>query len=240
MRSIFVAAGAALLAAPAFGQVTYPSGSVVPANLLRVSIVFPTPQGAGQTPTVWLSKADGTEIAGAFYPQRLWSTDGRTLTIYLDPGRVKTGLVERAEHGPILMMGEQVELRLGPQTLKTWTVGDLQERRISPDFAAMTPPRAKTRTPLRLNFANPIDWQGRDLIAVQGPDGRRFDGRAVLVHGERTWSFTPSHPWSSGQFMVRLNGDLEDPEGNRLSSGFETKVGRAASPGETQEAFTVR
>lgn len=221
-------------------QVVYPSAPSVPANLLRISIVFPAPPVAGETLKVWLSDRNGAEIEGAFYPQRLWSTDGRTLTVYLDPGRVKTGLKIRSEYGPILRAGESVQLRLGDRVLKTWSIQPVHEQPIEPRLRALAPPLAGSRTPLSVTFEFPIDRQDVDLIAIQDPDGRRADGVSSLARGERTWTFRPARPWSPGRYVLRLNAELEDPEGNRLTSSFEVPLGDRLASSEVKAPFVVR
>jgi hypothetical protein len=227
MRAIVLALCAAA-ASPVAAQTVYPSSVSVPANLLRVSIVFDTPQ-APDLPPARLTASDGREIEGAFYPQRLWSPDGRTLTLYLDPGRVKTGLELRETRGSILRTGIEVGLRLGSKVLKRWQVGPTWERPIEPRLGRIVPPSAGTRGAVGLEFAAPIDWQGRSLIAIAGPDGNRVPGVASLVDGERRWSFVPSTPWRSGNYVLRLHPDLEDSAGNRLSGSFESSGRKRAS-----------
>ena len=88
-------------------------------------------------------------------------------------------------------------------------------------------PKAGTRDSLVLTFATPIDWQGRHLVAVAGLDGRSVGGAVGLTTGESVWTFVPDQPWSDGTHVSRLNGNLEDPAGNRLSTSFEHPAGRA-------------
>lgn len=240
MRQLIVMVGALLIWAPAAAQSVYPSAHSVPANLLRISIAFPSPPAAEQTPRIWLSDCTGSERAGAFYPQRLWSSDGRTLTLYLDPGRVKTGLRLKAEYGAILRAGENVQLRLGDRVLKTWSVAPANLGIIEPRLSALKPVPAATRTPVVLTFMQPIDKLGRDLIAIQAPDGERVNGIASLSDDETTWTFTPSQAWRPGRYVLRLNAELEDPEGNRLGSSFETPIGGSLELSEVRAPFSVQ
>jgi hypothetical protein len=237
---LFLLALCATATSPAAAQSVYPSSATVPANLLRVSIVFDAAPSV-DLPPVRLTTPDGRDIEGAFYPQLLWSPDARTLTLYLDPGRVKTGLDLREIMGAILGVGQRVELRVGSRTLKRWIIGPAQKRPVEPRLDATQAPRQGTRDAIALSFAAPIDWQGRNLIAVAGADGRRIAGEGRLVAAERRWQFQPDRPWASGTYTLRIHPDLEDPEGNRVTTGFETSgTDRRAGAREWSRRFTVR
>ena len=239
MRGIVLAFCAAA-AGPAAAQTVYPSSASVPENLLRVSIAFGAPQPTG-VPAARLTTPDGKDIEGAFYPQPLWSPDGRTLTLYLDPGRVKTGLALRDSMKAILTVGMQVELRLGRKRLKHWTVVPAQKRAVAPQLDAAGPPRKGSRKQIDLIFASPIDWQGRNLIAIAAPDGTRVAGTGRLFDEEKRWRFIPAQPWGGGTYTVLLHPDLEDPEGNRVAARFEADGNaRTTLPPEWMRRFSVR
>lgn len=227
-------------AGPAQAQTVYPSMPAVPLNLLRVSIVFDAPQPA-DLPPVTLTAADGREIEGAFYPQRLWSPDGTTLTLYLDPGRVKTGLILHDRMGAVLRRGEHIALRLGGRVLKRWTVGPARNDIVTPRPGTICALRNGSREPVEIAFAAPIDWQGRTLIAVAAPNGTRVAGAVSLLEGERRWRFVPALAWRAGTYAIRLHPDLEDPEGNRMTTRFEIASGKARAPAaDVIRRFTVR
>ena len=240
MRGNIMLALCAAAAGPAAAQTVYPSSATVPENVLRVSIAFGAPQSTG-LPAVRLTTPDGKDIEGAFYPQPLWSPDGRTLTLYLDPGRVKTGLALRDSMKAILTVGMRVELRLGRKRLKHWTVVPAQKRAIAPQLDAARPPRKGSRERIDVVFSSPIDWQGRNMIAIAAPDGTRVAGTGRLFDGEKRWQFSPAQPWLGGTYTVRLHPDLEDPEGNRVAARFEIKdTPRTTLAPEWLQSFSVR
>jgi len=76
-----------------------PSGTQVPANLLRISIRFADQVEGPLLPRITLLRADGRKIQEPFLEQELWSPDGNVLTIMMHPGRVKSGLKARAAMG---------------------------------------------------------------------------------------------------------------------------------------------
>src|SRR5215471_12789162 len=100
-----------------------PSGSEVPANLLRFSIRFEARVEGPVLRNLALTRVDGTRIEEPFLDQELWSPDGTVLTVLLHPGRVKSGLVAHDERGPILSPGEDVTLALDGRPIKQWHVG---------------------------------------------------------------------------------------------------------------------
>ncbi len=199
----------------------FPSASKVPANLLRISLVFTVPPSGSTLRNLHLTHADGATIHGAFYPQPLWSPDGRVLTVYLNPGRVKTGLIAHDTLGWALKPDGDVQLRLRQQVLKTWHVASPNELALDPSRWVVHPPAANTRQPLRVSLDLPIDSRDTSLIAVQAPDGSRVAGVATLAHGETAWRLQPRKPWTQGDYVLRLHPDLEDPEGNRVGQAFE-------------------
>jgi hypothetical protein len=198
-----------------------PSANCVPANLLRISLVFPSVIDGEVLPRLTLAHADGRIIDQPFLPQELWSPDGRVLTLLLHPGRVKTGLVAREEFGPILVEGEDVVLALDGRPLKSWHVAPADVR--GPMIAAwhLSPAAAGSRHPLGVTLDAAVDGRDAAYIAVADPAGRPLEGRGQLVQGETTWIFTPDSPWRVGAYHLMVRGTLEDPSGNRPAAPFE-------------------
>jgi len=74
----------------------YPSADTVPENLLRMYVEFSGPMGRPSgIPHMKLLGADGREIDGAFLPldYEFWDPDHTRFTAFLDPGRVKSGIL---------------------------------------------------------------------------------------------------------------------------------------------------
>src|SRR5262245_53969292 len=99
-----------------------PSGAVVPANLLLLSMEFDAAMEGPVLPRLALSRGDGGQIQEPFLDQELWSPSGKVLTILMHPGRVKSGLKAREEMGPILSPGDDVVLALDGKPIKRWRV----------------------------------------------------------------------------------------------------------------------
>lgn len=237
-RSAVLAVALALAGSQAQSQVpvvgVQPSGSSVPANLLRLSIRFATPPAGPVLARLALLRNDGSAIAQPFLEQELWSADGRVLTVLMHPGRVKSGLAAREALGPILSAGDDVTLALGGAALKRWRVGVPDEAGPQPSAWALSPVSAGSSKPLVVTLDAPIDGRDADGVAIADAYGRRIAGRARLTAGERVWTFAPASPWRAGSYTLRVRGSLEDPSGNRLDGRFENPA--SSRPGEPQDA----
>lgn len=198
-----------------------PSASCVPANLLRISLVFPGAIDGDVLPRLTLSHADGGTIDQPFLSQELWSPDGRVLTLLLHPGRVKTGLAAREKFGPILVEGEDVVLSMDGRPLKRWHVVPADVRGPMVATWHLTPAAAGSRRPLVVALDAAVDGRDAAYIAVADSAGRPLAGRGQLVQGETRWIFTPDSPWRVGAYRLMVRGTLEDPSGNRPAAPFE-------------------
>ena len=85
----------------------------VPENLLRMYIEFSGPMGRPSgIPHMKLLGADGREIEGAFLPldYEFWDPAHTRFTAFLDPGRVKSGILPNKQMGRALDTGRTVTL----------------------------------------------------------------------------------------------------------------------------------
>lgn len=219
------ALAAAALGAHASGQTVRPTSATVPANLLRLSIVFDAPPAGPVLRRLALVAADGRVVGEPFLDQELWSPDRRILTVLMHPGRVKTGLVANETLGRALSPGERVTVTLDGRALRTWTVAAPDTAPPDPARWTATAPRAGSRDALTVRLDGQVDAFDGDLVAVRSPDGARLPGRGALTQGETEWTFTPDAPWPPGRYSVVAAPTLEDPSGNRPGSAFEHPPG---------------
>ena len=92
-----------------------PGGAVLPENLLRLYVHFSAPMGRrGGGGHVRLLDADGREVVDPFLPleAELWNGDRTRYTLFLDPGRVKTGIRPNDEMGRALVKGRRYTLEI--------------------------------------------------------------------------------------------------------------------------------
>ncbi len=199
----------------------FPSGPTVPENLLRLSVAFDKQPPPGVLKRLSLSGASGSSGQPVFLDQELWSPDGRTLTVLLDPGRVKTGTVANERFGRALRTGTEVRLTLDGSPIKSWHVSAPITADPTPSLWTIKAPRVGSRNPIVVSLVNPIDHLDREMIAVASPDGQRLGGTVELDTGEQVWRFTPDMAWRPGGYAIMVNPDLEDPAGNSVGQSFE-------------------
>ena len=217
-----------------------PSGTVVPENLLRLSVRFDAPPTGRVLTRLALVGRDGRPLPEPFLEQELWSPDGLTLTVLLHPGRVKTGLVARQVWGPILAKGDEVVLTFDGRPVRRWSVGPRDEQGPLPAAWVLSAGRAGCREPLVVRLDAPIDALNTGYLAVVDERRHRVAGHAVLLDGETTWRFMPDLPWCVGAYRLLVLGTLEDASGNRVNGRFETAADeRPGRPTDVEIPFNV-
>ncbi len=235
----------------------YPTAAELPVNLLRVYVHFSAPMSEGWAArAITVGRADtGETLDDVFLPPdpELWDAERRRLTMLLDPGRIKRGLVPNLEFGYPLVEGTTVRitvdlsfrdatgqpLRAGAE--RSYSIGPALRSRIDPTAWQLTAPAAGSREPLQVEFERPLD-HGLLLhcLSVQDGDGRTIEGAGETGKGERDWSFAPDDPWTTGEYRLVVEPRLEDVAGNTPVRVFDRDVTKEEdAPGEW-EAVTVR
>ncbi|MYM66493.1 hypothetical protein GTP45_06535 [Pseudoduganella sp. FT55W] len=221
---------AALLVLPlaaASATLVTPSGPAVPENLLRIVVHLDAPLSAPlDMQHVQLLDGAGVPIKDAFLDLPLAGRDGKSLTLLLHPGRIKTGVGPNVALGPALHAGQSVMLRiddpqLGRGVEKRWQVLPPLRQPITPQQWTLAALKRGSREPMRVMLPAALDGDAAPLLALQGPDGRRVEGVARLAPGESEWRFAPARAWRAGKYVLRVHSQLEDPQGNRLCAAFE-------------------
>jgi hypothetical protein len=226
LAALLLAAGMANAAAKPVG-VPYPSGSSVPENLLRIELRFNEPvETRIDINHVKLFDGDGHAISGAFLDLALPSPDGRSVTILMDPARVKSGVGANLALGRALHRGETVTFVVDDPVLarpirKTWKVTAFDAVPPRPASWTFEPPRAGSRDPVVVHLDKAISLTAQSLIAIRSPEGDRLAGQATLEEGETVWRFVPAQPWRVATYTLVTHPDLEDSAGNRPCGPFE-------------------
>ena len=238
---------ARLTPAPAVGPAPrllaiYPSGPGAPQNLLRLYLQFSAPMSSVSPGALILLDQDGRALEEPFLPlgYELWSPDRTRLTVLVDPGRVKRGVLPQ----PVLNAGERYTLVVGNdwrdaqgRPLATgashrFKAGPPERRALDLGAWRVAPPQTGTRSPLRLTFDRPLD---RALLSsalgVSTALGERLDGQVAVEAGEERWSFTPARPWTPQTYQVVAQPWLEDTAGNRPGRPFEREGGGSTATG---------
>jgi hypothetical protein len=221
----------------------HPSTSEVPENLVRLSVTFSAPMDEGSAVDhIRLEDADGNDIPNALLamPPELWDRPRRRLTVLLEPGRIKRGLVPNTELGPPLAHGSQVTLVVDPAmrdatgtvlvagARRTYRVGPAIRSRVDPDQWQVTWPTAGSHDMVVVGFDRPLDRAlALRCLRVATADGHTVPGHAALGAGDVRWSFTPADPWPEGICALHVDAALEDLAGNSVRRVFDRDLRRA-------------
>ena len=215
----------------------YPSGDVLPENLLKMYIVFNKPMAEGQAmDNIEVLKNKKTIVPSAFLDlePELWNSDRTMLTVWLDPGRIKRDLQPNKKLGPPLEAGNRYVIRInqgwedadGLLLRASWhmefetTLRD--EHSPDPEIWDIVTPVARTQYPLTILVHEPLDY-GVLMNAIRILD---FKGKPVSTtlatrDGETVLEFTPARPWTPGYYSLEVEPRLEDLAGNNLERLFD-------------------
>jgi hypothetical protein len=216
----------------------YPSADVLPSNQLRLYIYFSAPMSRGlasQYMRILDEKGNilqGTEAV--FLPsQELWDPGFQRLTMTFDPGRIKRGLTSNERIGPPIAEGKGYMLvidREWPDARgvpmvegfrKSFRGGPAQRNPPDPKQWRITAPVARTSNALVVNFPSPMNYPLlMRMIQVSGPKGN-VSGSVTAARYETEWRFTPSAPWTAGDYRIVVNTGIEDLAGNHIGQAFD-------------------
>ncbi len=222
----------------------YPTADELPVNQLRLYIHFSGPMSED-----WAARAvrvrrrdNYKRLEGVFLVMEpeLWDPERRRLTLLLDPGRIKRGLVPNEEAGYPLLEGVPVivtiatdfrdaagrPLRNGAE--RDYEIGPPVRVRVNPADWRCHCPTAGSTDPLTVEFDRPLDHALlQHSLWVNDGAGVALPGQGSVGAGERCWRFEPHSPWEAGQHQVTVDPGLEDLAGNSLIRVFDRDLMRA-------------
>ena len=218
----------------------YPSGDVLPENLLKFYIHFSAPMRGGHIYShIHLRDEAGKPVELPFLEidEELWNPEMTRLTLFIDPGRIKRGVKPLEEIGPALEEGKRYTLEidaawhdsaglaLRESFRKPFRAGALDREPPSPAAWKIKSPKAGTRDALTVNFSEPMDHAlALRVIRVADAAGRLVEGASALSNHEKRWRFAPREPWSAGQHQLQVQNTIEDLAGNNIGKAFEVDL----------------
>ncbi len=218
----------------------YPSSEVVPENLLKFYLHFSAPmQRGGIYEFIQLRDDKGKQVELPFLEidEELWDSTLTRLTVFIDPGRIKRGVLPLEEIGPSLQAGKNYTLVVR-QAWKDSNGAPLKAefqkslRVVAPDREPPDPkqwqinaPPSGSRAPLVIVFPEPMDHAltSRAISVIDATD-KVIAGQVMLAQQERQWFFTPTSAWSRGLHHLRIQTTLEDLAGNNIGKAFEVDL----------------
>jgi hypothetical protein len=216
----------------------HPSAAELPFNQLKFYISFSHPMSEGfATGAVRVRRTDtGETLEDVFLsmPPELWDARRTRLTMLLDPGRIKRGLVPHEEAGYPLSDGMPIELvvestfrdaegrTLRAPAVRTYQVGPAVRARVDPDLWAIERPAAGSSEPLTVRFDRPLDRALLEhCLRVSDPTGASVAGTISIGPSECSWHFEPAEPWRDGTYAIGVDAHLEDLAGNSIRRVFD-------------------
>lgn len=224
----------------------HPQAAIIPGNALKFYLTFPEPMTTGDIfQHLQLIDTDKLQpIAGAFREVELWSPDAKRLTVWLHPGRQKTGVNLNEDEGPVLIEGRHYSLVLSRAATTThgtalsadvkldFTAGPPVHTALNPSRWTTVPPRVNGKpawpmAPVELRFDRTMDW-----AMVQGAVKADATGHAVVEDSldGTVWRFYPDQPWKSAKHVIEVDPLIEDICGNNVLRAFEIDVASSPSP----------
>jgi len=217
----------------------FPSGDTVPANHLKFYLQFSERMQHGNIFRHFklIDLTSGKAVEEPFRETELWSADGKQLTLWLHPGRQKTGVNLNTDLGPILEPSRHYALEISStwksesgvalkQTIrKTFKTSGAD--RSQPDLSQwrLIPPVHQSKKPLIVKFKNPLDWALlQTMLSVLDEHGNEVAGEIKIGKQETQWGFVPTSPWTHGKYRLKIHWELEDLAGNNLKRLFEVNL----------------
>lgn len=223
----------------------FPSGDTVPANHLKFYLNFSERMAQGNIFRHFrlTDLATGKPVEEPFRETELWSDDGKRLTLWLHPGRQKTGVNLNVDLGPVLEPRRRYALEiaadwkseagvaLAQAGRKVFITEPADRTQPEPRHWTVSAPQADSRAPLILTFDGPLDWALlHTQLTVLNARDEEAPGTLNVTRHETQWRFIPERPWASGIHRVRIEWELEDLAGNNLLRKFEVNLEQPNAP----------
>ncbi len=232
-------------------KAVYPTSGELPENLLRFHIEFSSPMTRGDVyKRVHLLDENKREVENAILivDEELWDDEMHSVTVMLDPGRIKRGLRANLEMKPPMIAGRKYSLvvdagwknsegvEMKEKFTKTFRCYSADRSRPAADRWTLIAP-SKHDAPLIIKMKESFDITlARNAIVVQDARGKTVEGTLTVSEDESILSFKPRNFWSNESYTVLVNPKLEDLAGNNFERPFDTDVNEkvtkasAASP----------
>lgn len=229
---------------------SFPSCDSIPENLLKIYLVFDQPMMEGRAYNFihLTNHSTGDTIEGAFLDLQpeLWSEDEKTLTLWLDPGRIKKDLIPNKTLGTVLTSNTWYELTVSPGwKSKSGQAMHDDYRRIfitknsdsrKPDVATW---KITTGDNLIVDLHDNLDWSllNSAITVWRGED--MVPGTISVEACQTGFRFIPESPMTPGEYRLEVESRLEDLAGNNLNRLFETDVTESKTGSENKSVYTL-
>ena len=218
----------------------YPKKDTVPLNLLKLYVVFSEPMQYVGNALDFITVFDETERIEVHpfldIETELWNKEHSRLTLWFDPGRIKTDLIPNKEKGLPLKRDHRYRINvtkdwksatgvpLVQSYSKTIHVTGKDVEQPDPRQWKIFPPEKNTKKPLKITFNEVLDpILALESIALFSGD-TVLSGNLKLADTHDGVLFNPSNPWQAGDYHISIHPVLEDLAGNNLENLFDSDV----------------
>lgn len=229
---------------PTFLEQIYPTDSLLPMNLLKIYLYFSAPMRSGQAfEHLKLLNEKGEVVADPFLylDKELWDKEGKRLTIWFDPGRIKRDLTPNEMFGLPLQTGQSYQLvadknwqdirgnSLKENFVKSFSVVENDRQQPKTTDWTIDFPKSGTPTALKIRFGEAMDYALlQNSLAIFNKKNEIVAGEVKIKNGEKEWWFLPKENWQAGTYTLRVAAVLEDLAGNNLNRLFDRDIHKDA------------
>jgi len=218
----------------------YPSSSSVPSNILKWYIKF---SKAVNTSYIYkhirFINASGDTISNAILPleNTLVSEDKTLITIWIEPGRQKRGLIPNSKQGAVFNPNKTYKLIISNQLKDSEGVPMSADYihsfkveypdRIKPNITNwnIQRPEINSLSSLLIHTNESLDYGSiLNNIYIINAQNQKTEGDWRLIQQEKTLSFIPIKPWTQGSYKVLFHAEIEDLAGNNLHKLFDKDI----------------
>jgi hypothetical protein len=218
----------------------YPESDTLPENLLKFYLHFDHRMRTGEVlQHVHLLNAQGDTLPNIFLnlQPELWDTTGTTLTLWLDPGRIKRGLalnralgnpLTTAQHYQLVVSADWKDsegLPLDHPYTKRFLAGGHDGTMVDMNRWQIATPKPGTQEPLTIYLQEALDhYLLTETLSIQDANGNEIPGVIKTADRDQQWTFSPLQNWQAGTYQLKAQATLEDLAGNNLNKVFDRDV----------------
>ncbi|MFS4469079.1 Ig-like domain-containing protein [Maribacter sp. 2210JD10-5] len=222
-------------------EAIYPSNDTIPENLLKMYFIFSEPMQEVGNILDFITVFDNTDKSykKVFLelPSHLWNREHNRLTLWLDPGRIKTdlipnkreGLPVNKDHSYTLKIDKNLKsakgIPLRQSYSKVFYVNSKDTEKPNLSKWQIGNPKKDSKDTLIIKFNEPMDAiLAKETILIKNSYGRVIDGKYALSENEQQLNFYPKKPWPAGTHEIEVLSIFEDLAGNNLNHLFDNNL----------------
>jgi len=225
--------------APPSRLTLYPQATSIPANVLKMQLVFSSPMQVGNSYQYIQMFTDTGNIQPFLELQpELWNEDKTILTLWLDPGRIKRELIRSKKLGAPLEQGRVYTMAVSKEwpTQNGQTLDQAYQKklfmlppnrqRLAPKKWTTTQPSISTKEALQIDFGQPMDYLLLHHAITIYHQENPIIGKVDTLSNETIWTFIPDKAWQAGTYQLVIESRLEDLAGNTINYAFDREIDR--------------